>query len=204
MTHLQQLKWLTYGADNQSEWLGVDVTITHCSDGSYCCGTGDTADSCCNAHGGFRIQDGRNVVVAYSSQEQTSSPTVATSGLSETQDASRPSTTATSPTSGSRTNSTAIIVGSAVGGGCGLLFLVAAIYLLLRRHRQRIESKLDAALGTKTKIISKPVPHWELSGDARDESLNNPSPVSHEHELSAETATELYGTGPCADPTELK
>ncbi|KAF6841442.1 hypothetical protein CPLU01_00573 [Colletotrichum plurivorum] len=149
-----------YTSDDGTPASGMDMMVTQCTDGSYCCGNGQNATECCNSGRGVRIVNGQ--VVASTALE--SSSTTFTSLLSAT---SAPSTlgfstaTISSLTSHTSLSSTASptatpnstsddtessgskggVIGGAVGGGvCAAAVGLAAWFFWLKRRKRSNDS----------------------------------------------------------------
>ena len=110
---------------NGTKQASMDVQITPCNDGSYCCGdpTKATSQACCDSGQGVFIKNGREVPKTASVASSSTVPTASTS--------SPPQVDKTKHSS-----DTGAIVGGVVGGVAGLLALVGVVsYLLYRRRR---------------------------------------------------------------------
>ncbi|KAK0371264.1 hypothetical protein CLIM01_11372 [Colletotrichum limetticola] len=165
-------------ADNHQEsddgipGSGMDVVITKCSDGSYCCGEGQNASICCMAGRGVYIVDGKIITSSAASSSSTTALTtsLATVGItsaissaitsaitsaSHSADASstslitpsNPAESATSNTNSTWDNRNGII-GGAVGGGVGLAIvgIVAAFFWYKKKKRNTETAKFEASL----------------------------------------------------------
>ncbi|KAK1540769.1 hypothetical protein CPAR01_06758 [Colletotrichum paranaense] len=164
-------------ADNHQEsddgipGSGMDVVITKCSDGSYCCGEGQNASICCMAGRGVYIVDGKIITSSAASSSSTialttslatvgitsaisSAITSAITSASHSADASstslltpsNPAESATSNTNSTWDNRNGII-GGAVGGGVGLAIvgIVAAFFWYKKKKRNTETAKFEAS-----------------------------------------------------------
>ncbi|KXH42238.1 hypothetical protein CSIM01_08990 [Colletotrichum simmondsii] len=151
---------------------GMDVVITKCSDGSYCCGEGQNASICCMAGRGVYIVDGKIITSSAASSSSTIALTtsVTTLGISSaissaitsaslSADASATSLIASSnplESTTSKTNSTWDnrngIIGGAVGGGVGLAIvgIVAAFFWYKKKKRNAETANFEASLEKQT------------------------------------------------------
>lgn len=112
----------------------TDVIITECADGTYCCGNGEEAKTCCLQAKGMRVVDGQ-VLEAGASVTSSASKTASITEL-PTLTASSSATNTAAPEESSSSNQSAVI-GGAVGGSVGGVMLIVgvAVYLVYRRRR---------------------------------------------------------------------
>lgn len=127
----------------------MDVTITPCEDGSYCCGNGTFAQPCCDQKEGVFMVNGDAIPYAQSITAFSASPT-ATTSPSGTSSPSNTSTSAvtpsslsifppgTSPPPGSSAQSAALtssfrVIAASVFGICALVLLIGALVFILRK-----------------------------------------------------------------------
>ncbi|KXH61509.1 hypothetical protein CNYM01_09676 [Colletotrichum nymphaeae SA-01] len=155
---------------------GMDVVITKCSDGSYCCGEGQNASICCMTGRGVYILDGKIITSSAASSSSTIALTtsLATLGVSSaissaitsaitsaslSADASATSLISSSnplESTTSKTNSTWDnqngIIGGAVDGGVGLAIvgIVAAFFWYKKKKRNAETAKFEASLEKQT------------------------------------------------------
>ncbi|KAK1703886.1 hypothetical protein BDP67DRAFT_220025 [Colletotrichum lupini] len=161
-----------YESDDGIPGSGMDVVITKCSDGSYCCGEGQNASICCMAGRGVYIVDGKIITSSAASSSSTialttslatvgitsaisSAITSAITSASHSADASstslitpsNPAESATSNTNSTWDNRNGII-GGAVGGGVGLAIvgIVAAFFWYKKKKRNTETAKFEASL----------------------------------------------------------
>ncbi|KAL8650900.1 MAG: hypothetical protein Q9210_003550 [Variospora velana] len=136
---------------------GGTVRVTKCPNGSYCCGVGSEADSCCTTGAGVWIaRNGQTTGVkpGATSRSSTTLPAPTTIGTSSSisttiptaapvssQTSSAPGATVTQTTTEPTTN-TGAIAGSAVAGVVAAALIIgAAVWALRRRRDIPIEEK---------------------------------------------------------------
>ncbi|KAL8729132.1 MAG: hypothetical protein Q9166_004963 [cf. Caloplaca sp. 2 TL-2023] len=178
---------------------GGSVRVTQCQDGSYCCGTGTMANTCCtNGNGVFIAKNGETTNVkpkstispasTASSTLSTSNTTTSTrSGLIISTDltgAAAPSQTGSGPRAADTktveepTNNTSAIAGGVVGGLVAAALIVVAGLWFLRQRRTRGISEKGPFMPYTTTNGSKPGYSNEVEGsNAR---MELPAPVGHE------------------------
>lgn len=134
-------------ANNPANRTDTSVTVTPCNDGSYCCGHGNTAETCCaNGNGVFLVNgEAKNVnPTASSSASKTAKATKAagtkTAGTSRgpaaiTVTAPASSTSAAVESDSPKKNHAGAIAGGVVGGIVLLALLAGLGWFLLRRRR---------------------------------------------------------------------
>ncbi|KAL9584235.1 MAG: hypothetical protein Q9212_002239 [Teloschistes hypoglaucus] len=125
-----------------------DEQVTPCANGSYCCGDGSLGFNCCNEGRGVFLKDGTTQKAnptATSSSTTTSqsslpvsTPATAAAGVTTSSTAGiTPSMPAPTPSPQNSKNNAGAIAGGVVGGLAGLSLAFAAIYLILRRRKDR-------------------------------------------------------------------
>lgn len=163
----------------------MDVTITPCEDGSYCCGNGTFAQPCCDQKEGVFMVNGDAIPYAQfnpapststeANLQSSASPTLTTS-LSGTSLPSNTSTSAvtpsslsnfppgTSPPPGSSAQSAALtssfrVIAASVCGICASVLLIGALVFILRKFLliQPLKSQI-----TRPRILNLPP---EMLGD---------------------------------------
>ena len=145
---------------NETSEASIDVQVTQCSDGSYCCGSNANgiASACCNGGQGVWIVNGEETSVnpnasAASSSTNTSSPSISapatqastqSSGQTAVSEgvSSAPHSTAaaSSPAKSHKDANSAAkaggVVGGVVGGVIGLALILGACWFFLGRKRR--------------------------------------------------------------------
>ena len=156
-----QGQYLLNGPDG--DLTAITFPVTPCNDGSFCCGNGTVAGSCCRQGNGLFVVDGearrknpasfqdstvsRTASATSSSSSRkskttspASSPTLSTSldASALTASASRFLSTTTSEAISEKkpSSKTGAIVGGVIGG-VAVLALVAGVVLFLKRHNRR-------------------------------------------------------------------
>ncbi|KAL8773448.1 MAG: hypothetical protein Q9209_001551 [Squamulea sp. 1 TL-2023] len=153
--------------------IGGSVRVTPCQDGSYCCGTGTSANNCCaQGQGVFLAKNGQTTNVNPSSTSSSSaatsstvSTTQITSSTSPPSAAAATSRTATgapaavTKTAEQSTNNTGAIAGGVVGGLiAAALIVVAGLWFLKRRRGKELGEKgpwIPYATGSKPGYLSE-------------------------------------------------
>ncbi|KAL8798939.1 MAG: hypothetical protein Q9182_006261 [Xanthomendoza sp. 2 TL-2023] len=180
---------------------GGTVRVTQCQDGSYCCGTGTTANNCCAQGNGVWIaKDGHTTNVKPTSTSSTisRSSAVASSTLSTSQTttsttpppgavaASQTATGATGSPSAAITkttekakNNTGAIAGGVVGGlVAAAIIVMGGIWLMMRRRNKRMNDNGPFIPYGASSQSSKPTFFNEVEGsNAR---MELPALVGHE------------------------
>ncbi|KAL8668400.1 MAG: hypothetical protein Q9168_006971 [Polycauliona sp. 1 TL-2023] len=163
---------------------GGSVRVTPCTDGSYCCGVGSQANSCCvKGNGAFLAKNGQttdaNPSSTASSSTATSSSTIpspaaaAATGTSQT--ATGPSAAVTKTTE-KTTNNTGAIAGGVVGGlVAAALIVVAAIWFFRRRKSQEAGEK-----GPWAPYATGSPPGFYSEVEGANARMELPAPVGHE------------------------
>lgn len=177
-----------------------DVQITVCGDGSYCCGSGGQATSCCNTGNGVFMKNGSetNVNPSATSSSNSSGPDENTGSNGQTtiiQTAtSMPDLPSPIPISGSQTNNTAAIAGSVVGGVIGLALIIGLCWCFAHRRSKSATPSKEATeewqhQGGRRGFSEAPTHAADFERDeivgppgARQELLGSPN---HVHELEA-------------------
>ncbi|KAL0934905.1 uncharacterized protein CTRU02_209496 [Colletotrichum truncatum] len=133
---------------------GMDVLVTQCADGSYCCGNDQNATECCKLGKGVRIVDGE-VITSSALSSSTLGPT--TIPISSMLSSAISSATTTPTATDSETedkketsNSHAGVIGGAVGGGVGAMVLVIAALFFWHRRKKAGGMRGDNATHQKT------------------------------------------------------
>lgn len=104
-----------YVAGSHMDRAANDMTVTDCENGSYCCGNGTIADTCCQEGKGLFVLDGKAV--------------------------SEPPTKANLSSSGAYSpNETKAIVGGVIGGVAVLALLSGFIAWIWMHHRRNTQS----------------------------------------------------------------
>lgn len=168
---------------------GGSVRVTQCDNGSYCCGNGTVADSCCNTGGGLWVgKDGNPTNIRPGSVTTTEQTTVTTSATSTVPTASPASqTTASAPgavvtkTTTKPTTNTGAIAGGVVAGIIAAALIIAAAIWAMKRRRNRPMNQQPMA-----------VPH----ADAKPPLYASEMEGSNAHgELPADTVIHEMSTG---------
>lgn len=122
------------------------MTLTHCSDGSWCCGTNNLT-SCCDLKLGFQIAAS---IPPYAASATAAFTVTATATASST----------STPSSGPSNTNNTVAVG--LGVALGVVLLAAALIgvVLFRRHRMRLQR--DIAKTPQTVGLSYYTPKGEL------------------------------------------
>ncbi|KAL8816339.1 MAG: hypothetical protein Q9191_008350 [Dirinaria sp. TL-2023a] len=175
---------------NASAYVEIGIEVTPCGDGSYCCGEGPIAGSCCENGEGVWIENGEETLQNPSLSNATlqpSSPTIETSTATSSRSSqvavtefltrSSVPTSSAVPTSTARTGShTKSIVGGTVAGLVALLILGSILGLCWRKHRT-----------SKPKLVADGTGPSEMSELAGGDSL----PKAQLHGISH--VSELWG-----------
>lgn len=133
----------------------MDVTITSCNDGSYCCGNGTIAKQCCNQKKGvfmlngdaipypqfrsaFSASTGADVQSSTSlSNTSPSSITPSTFSTYRPDISSLPGSSVKSASSAPSPSSNSRVVTVSIFGVCAVLLLIGALAFILRRLRPK-------------------------------------------------------------------
>lgn len=160
-----------------AEMYNMDVTITPCKDGSYCCGNGTFAQPCCDQKEGVFMVNGDAIPytqfeIAFSTSaeayvQSSVSPTLTSLTTPPSSITTRPLTTSppvTSSSPGPSAESASLapssrVIAAIVCGTCALLLLVGALAFTLREFRpvQPLKSQIS-----KPRILKLPP---EVHGD---------------------------------------
>ena len=136
--------------------------ITICENGSYCCGNGTIADTCCSLKQGVFLVDGSTtqknpisfqnplapsifssvIVLTPSTSITAAAPTASSSPIPSATLAIIPSISSSpAPTSTKQTAlATGVIVGGAVGGFAGVAVLILGVWIWKLRSRRMLQS----------------------------------------------------------------
>ena len=129
---------------------GQDSTITICKDGTYCCGNGTIANSCCEKQQG--------VYLLSNGEASSNNPSVTASiPLTSATSPPNPSPPPTAPKSSNR--NIRIIIGTTLGTLS--LILIVVILILVRRIR-----KLQKANHNQVQVLVEKDMASEISGDS--------------------------------------
>lgn len=131
----------------------TDYTVTPCRDGSYCCGNGTVADTCCKENRGLFLSDEIAVV-----REANSSA----SPISSSSSTSVPSSAVVKTS-----HQTGAIVGSAIGAAAGAALVTGIIFLIrMRRIKQQqpLSHENKEELGDNSTMRISPT-HPELAAN---------------------------------------
>ena len=147
------------GVDRQLD--GFEFTITPCGDGSYCCGNGTDAQSCCDGKKGVFLLNGETT-----SKNSSGTSSVASGSSTSTSEISISTTLshASQPPTSSKNNTGAIVGG--VIGSIAILALIIGMILILTRTYRHAGSKAKKA---RSSIAARAVPHEVAGTDARKE-----------------------------------
>lgn len=150
-----------------AEMYNMDVTITPCKDGSYCCGNGTFAQPCCDQKEGVFMVNGDAIPYTSVSPTLTSlttPPSLITplSSITTRLLTTSPPVTSSSPGPSAESASLAPssrVIAAIVCGTCALLLLVGALAFTLRKFRpvQPLKSQIS-----KPRILKLPP---EVHGD---------------------------------------
>ncbi|KAI4176906.1 MAG: hypothetical protein LQ343_000763 [Gyalolechia ehrenbergii] len=183
---------------------GGSVRVTQCPNGSYCCGVGSTANTCCsNGVGVWVAKNGQTTNVnptATASRSSTAAassstiskgkgagasttttgasvtPTTVPAGDPASQTASAPSAAVTTTVTTKSTNNTGAIAGGVVAGILAAAIIIGAAIWILRRRRNR---QMDEKRMWAPSAMQKPPPlYGEMDGSSKRHEL--PAPVGHE------------------------
>ncbi|KAL8904524.1 MAG: hypothetical protein Q9207_003214 [Kuettlingeria erythrocarpa] len=184
---------MIYGPDEQGHGrVRSDERVTACGNGTFCCGMGAAANSCCSQGKGVRIINGLTTLAdslrattSRSVPPSTSSPLPLTKSTTTPpripSQALYPSSTASfmpsSPSLSSSPSPRPFGVGplvSVILGGVFLAFLLtsAGVYIYRRRRRRRqLYAKQDSSLGGSIVIldVDGPTPHYRGSAPSEPE-----------------------------------
>ncbi|KAL9601998.1 MAG: hypothetical protein Q9219_002106 [cf. Caloplaca sp. 3 TL-2023] len=177
---------------------GGSVKVTPCQDGSYCCGVGSFADTCCSKGAGvFIAKNGQTTNInpsatvsqssaAASSASSATRKTTATTATPLTtpsraaaaadtasQVGSAPSAAVTKTVTKESSNNTGAIAGGVVAGVLGAAIIIAAVIWAVRRRRNR---PMDEKHGWTSQ--KPPALYGEMEGSNARQEL--PAPVGHE------------------------
>lgn len=159
-------------ADNHQEsddgipGSGMDVVITKCSDGSYCCGDGQNASICCMAGRGVYIVDGNIITSSATSSFSTialttslatigisfaTSSAITSASISADASSTSPLIHSSTPIESTTSNKNSTwdnrngIIGGVVGGGVGLAIvgIVAAFFCYKKKQRDKETAKFE-------------------------------------------------------------
>ncbi|KAL8998788.1 MAG: hypothetical protein Q9169_002238 [Polycauliona sp. 2 TL-2023] len=157
--------------------LGGSVRVTDCGDGSYCCGSGTKASSCCaNGNGVFLANNGQTTNVNPSSTSSTASTTSSPTSAPQTTTSNIPPGTVTKTTEKTK-NNTGAIAGGVVGGLVAAALIVAAAIWFFKRWRSQEMGEKGPAIPYATS--SKPGYFSEMEG-ANAPRMELPAPLGHE------------------------
>lgn len=156
--------------EHNNDMVKSDARVTECGDGTFCCGSGAAAESCCSQGKGVRILNG--LTTLKDPRRLTTSRSVTGSTLPPSTSAKSAITTTRSPSRALYTSSTTSPLPSApspspasfgVGpivsvilGGVFLAFLLisAGVYIYRRRRkRKQLYAKRDSGLGDSIVIL---------------------------------------------------
>lgn len=114
------------------------MVVTHCADGSYCCGNGDPARKCCEAGEGVKIVNGQVV------NPKTTKPTTSASSTATSTGAASGSSSdaAASDQDDAPSNNQAAVIGGTVGGILGVALLGAGSVLGFLAYKRRQKRKM--------------------------------------------------------------
>lgn len=142
----------------------MDVTITSCNDGSYCCGNGTIANQCCDKKKGvfmlngdaipynqysaaYSISTGADVQSSASlSNTFPSSIILSTFSTSPPGISSFPESSAQSASSAPGPSPNSRVIAASVFGACAALLLIGALVFFLRKFRPEQPRKLQISL----------------------------------------------------------
>ena len=127
-------EWTTWGGGG--EGLKSDASITACSDGSYCCGTGDAAILCCAEKRGVFVVDGATTSVRPSS---TASASASPAGFAASTGSS-PTASAAEIQRDHKGVSGGTIAGIVVAAVVGTSLIWLVVLVLLRRSSRSRKS----------------------------------------------------------------
>lgn len=115
-----------------------DYAVTPCDDGSYCCGSGPLAESCCKGNQGHFLKGGRAVSRNSSSFVSgiASSSSVKATPSSSSRAALTPTPSASPSSAAKASHQTGLILGAALGGAAVLALITGLIVLIGIRHLQ--------------------------------------------------------------------
>ncbi|KAL8682646.1 MAG: hypothetical protein Q9186_001333 [Xanthomendoza sp. 1 TL-2023] len=168
--------------------IAGDQRVTQCQDGSFCCGKGSEASTCCTQRRGMFVVNGTttsqkpsSIVTESRTRRPTpwSPPTSLTLPSVTTRSNGGPSNRVLTPTSSPSTALTSVpsdkpnhvipIVASILGGVIGTLILLSTLIWLFRRRKRRITNSdsvgdsiviLDTARTTPTRQQSRKTKHY--------------------------------------------
>lgn len=136
------------GSDVDIEWTGLDpwgnsvkginVAVTQCDDGSFCCGIGTNGSTCCAQKRGVWMVDGKETNM---NPNTTSAATSSPSSTSSPSPTSSPASTSAAPAAEtsqsvavSHHSNAGTIVGGVMGGVVALILLLGLLYWIMRRR----------------------------------------------------------------------
>ncbi|KAL8760129.1 MAG: hypothetical protein Q9199_000266 [Rusavskia elegans] len=170
--------------------IGTSVHVTPCQDGSYCCGAGTAANTCCaQGKGVFIDKHGQTTTANPSSSssrsiatsstisttQTTSSTGLPSTGAAASQTATGPSAAVTKTTE-KTTNNTGAIAGGVVGGlVAAALIVVAGLWFLRRR-----ESKETSEKGPWIPYATSSEPGYFSETEGSNARRELPAPLGHE------------------------
>lgn len=162
--------------DDVVNLAGRDSTVTICGDGTYCCGNGTIAKSCCDKQQGVYLLSNGEV----SPNNPSATASVPLNNATSTPNSSPPPTVPSSLDSKTR-----IIIGTIVGI-VGLIVMVV-ILILVRRIR-----KLQKANQSQVKRLFGKEMVAEVSGDSERKEMDGVGRLELPGSTSV-SASELHG-----------
>ncbi|KAK1982803.1 hypothetical protein LZ30DRAFT_716369 [Colletotrichum cereale] len=114
----------------------IEVKITRCADGSYCCGDGELAGPCCQLGRGMRVVDGQ-VTMALEASVASPAPNEPTTPAGST-----------SSSGGAAPSNRATIIGGTVGGSVFVFCLIMGV-LGYVKYGRRANPEADVAAGKR-------------------------------------------------------
>lgn len=123
----------------------MDVTVTSCNDGSYCCGNGTIAQLCCEMKEGVFMLNGDAIPYNQSRTAFSTTSNILTSLItspSSITPSTSPPSTSSFPGSSTQSASSAPspppssqVIAASVFGTCAVLLLIGTLVFILRRFR---------------------------------------------------------------------
>ncbi|KAI4276563.1 MAG: hypothetical protein LQ337_002393 [Flavoplaca oasis] len=150
----------THSTPGTGRQMDNDEKVMPCPDGSYCCGDGALGYTCCSEGRGVFLRDGTTQATNPSSTIASSSSSPMTAGVpaGTTTDAASSRNPPTSPPSPNVDGGA--IAGIVIGGLAGIVLLLVASWLVLRKRRKGQEAARNGMVSQQGYPPTSPNPRW--------------------------------------------